>query len=596
MPQDNNGLRVEVIIILLIVVSLAAVARSISGRSSTCPSSSCHCAFTEHSVTVTCDRSESKMRTLQLVTPNKANDMGDNNSNATFEINAVKPDYFWLMTSAKIQSLNVAHNVISTLNNRSLAYLGYLTFIDLSYNNITEIESGAFQYVRTSLLYLYLHHNPLNNLKKNVFGDMTVLNILDLSYCELRNLDDAIFQDLIALKSLNLSSNSLCRISSQLLASLTKLVYLNLAQNPLVSIESAAFFHLRLLSTLNLSRTRLRFLPDDVFDALDNLVNLDLSYNVLTSIRLPPSRRNTSLLLELGNKAINPSQVPNSKGDIILSPDRNKSDVYTINAQNSKVNCSQVQVHSLPDQTENQNSLTSNAPMSDIPLKTSEQTRQQKQQHQQLSRYAVLESDEKLKVYGNMIHSIDTIGYDAKMPYNPNTGWMTAAVLGIVLMIFVIGILFDKLREKIRNQKRRLAEERTANRLEELKGSDDGDAEGQNDDYDDEECYYILNSVTVREKQSANAVPSDDDFSEQLSLTRGHVHEEDNFPVYEENGSHVMRETSAGIDLLIADGIHRYRIVEIDPLCPLHGHRRLETVVEVYPIPDDNSLETSTEI
>jgi Leucine-rich repeat (LRR) protein len=77
--------------------------------------------------------------------------------------------------------LDMSYNKIHTLRNRSLEYLMNLRFLDLSNNDLGQIEPEAFKGL-TKLTDMWLNHNILivNNICGNVFGNVKAIQNLRL--------------------------------------------------------------------------------------------------------------------------------------------------------------------------------------------------------------------------------------------------------------------------------------------------------------------------------------------------------------------------------------------------------------------------------
>ena len=77
--------------------------------------------------------------------------------------------------------LDMSYNQIHTLRNRALEYLMNLRFLDLSNNNLGQIEPEAFKGL-TKLTDMWLNHNILivNNICGNVFGNVKAIQNLRL--------------------------------------------------------------------------------------------------------------------------------------------------------------------------------------------------------------------------------------------------------------------------------------------------------------------------------------------------------------------------------------------------------------------------------
>lgn len=516
------------------------------------------------------------------------------------KVNGKAEHHFRLTMTLSVKSLSVTHNSIEHLANDTLAYLPSLRHLDLSHNVLTSIESGAFSHQSASLSSLLLHHNPLRTLAAAVFWHLANLRVLDLSHCSLHRLDDSVFRDLVALEHLNLSANSFCHVTAVLFTPLTSLSTLNLARNPIVSVESAAFSHLHQLTALNLSQTGLQTLPDSLFDSLERLEILDLSHNAIVSIRLPAWRRNNSLLLALGDSGtLGDSKM--ATADVIVTNSTQRSPIGR-QPTSENDNCSHVhaaQITSSDDEKLNSSGKKDTKASSD-----GGDAGQLKPE--------VLASRQRLQ-FGNGDNNEDTLtiedlGYDSRLPYDPQMGWMTAAVLGVVLLGFIVAIIVDKVRHRLRARKdmrlqlrlegaeqQHVHQPSSSSHLHPIEGLDDED--GVSDDYGDFDdvtgsAYRVLDAVTV--------MPSSQQQTSTLTYSADSA--EDNASEFNDEVENDVKPREGQRCLIVVEGGRRYRVVEVHPRCPLHGHptlssmrkilqttaaasQSLHTVVEVYPTP-----------
>ena len=153
-----------------------------------------------------------------------------------------------------------------------------IVFLDLSYNNIVEIDVDAFQNL-DGLQSLYLEYNRVQVLPKGVFGSLYNLNHLYLKGNQLEYLDPALFVGLKMLSYLDVSRNKMKYITTRMFEGLKNLNKLYLGRNQMSTIEACAFCGLNQLNTLNLYRNHIPTLEPGAFDGLDNLVKLDIGGN-----------------------------------------------------------------------------------------------------------------------------------------------------------------------------------------------------------------------------------------------------------------------------------------------------------------------------
>ena len=129
-----------------------------------------------------------------------------------------------------------------------------ITWLGLSYEDITELRSGDFKGL-SNLAYLGLSANDLTELPAGVFSGLSNLEELDLRSNELTGLPAGVFTGLSNLEELDLSLNELSEL------------------------PAGVFTGLSNLEELDLSTNELSELPRSIFDGLDNLKKLYLRVN-----------------------------------------------------------------------------------------------------------------------------------------------------------------------------------------------------------------------------------------------------------------------------------------------------------------------------
>ncbi|XP_062090988.1 receptor-like protein EIX2 [Humulus lupulus] len=197
-----------------------------------------------------------------------------------------------------------------------LPYLNYLRLssIDLSYTYIPSFIGNL-----TKLLYLNLSYNYMTGKIPPQLGNLSSLQFLDLGYNDLtiRNLDW--ISTLSSLRQLDLSGTNLAKMENlmQPICKLPHLTNLKLAGCNLHDI-TPSFVSLinssTSLSILDLSGNHLSiYTYQSLFSFLPNLVHLDLSYNMLSSI--PQAYRNMTAItyLDLSHNVVEGS-IPKSFG------------------------------------------------------------------------------------------------------------------------------------------------------------------------------------------------------------------------------------------------------------------------------------------
>ena len=108
--------------------------------------------------------------------------------------------------------------------------LHHLKWLDLSNNSIKIVEKGAFAGFG-KLIKIYLQQNSISNLDDDVFSDLLMLKMLDLSRNSFSEIPKAVIQS--SVKHLLLDKNSINHLTSEFFCSMPSLEQLSLEDNPI---------------------------------------------------------------------------------------------------------------------------------------------------------------------------------------------------------------------------------------------------------------------------------------------------------------------------------------------------------------------------
>ena len=103
---------------------------------------------------------------------------------------------------------------IETINETYFEFLPNLIYIDLTYNQIKDIDRYSFS-ILTDLHYLYLSENSLRQINRWYFQKLNKLVILDLNSNLISFIENRSFDDLISLEKLYLNQNKIKAIKSE---------------------------------------------------------------------------------------------------------------------------------------------------------------------------------------------------------------------------------------------------------------------------------------------------------------------------------------------------------------------------------------------
>ena len=129
------------------------------------------------------------------------------------------------------------------------------------------------------------------------------LQHLDLSFNNIEEIQQRTFYYLMDLRSLDMSQNLLDGVGD--LSGLTKLESLNLAYNRIKHIEYTSFEGLQALRVLDISHNRLTSVNEGPFDNLWDLAHLDVSCNKIESFFISSGLENLETLLIRSNHIMN---------------------------------------------------------------------------------------------------------------------------------------------------------------------------------------------------------------------------------------------------------------------------------------------------
>lgn len=222
-----------------------------------------------------------------------------------------------LLTSLNV-SQNSIHNVTLrdfvaleslVLNSNQLQNLQFLREfknlknLHVENNDLKEIKMGDFTNHETTLEYLNLAINIISSVERNAFDRLTQLKYLNMSHNSIETLQFfTIFSQLTALEVLDLNSNKLREIPSLQLFKMNNLRNLNVSSNFITEIPEKSFSGLFSLRQLNLQNNQIASLHANAFGQLFELEYLDLSGNRLTSLDVNlftiPSRKLKRLFLQ----------------------------------------------------------------------------------------------------------------------------------------------------------------------------------------------------------------------------------------------------------------------------------------------------------
>jgi len=185
-----------------------------------------------------------------------------------------------------VQNLDISDNVIESLDKTSLRDLGVISLVQLnaSRNYIRETHEEAFL-GQSKLQTVDLSSNSLMNIEPKTFIRNPSLDILSLSSNQYLHLpEEGPFLYSSSLRILQLSACNLSHIPPKAFQGLPNLQELYITYNKIGMLYNVQ--GVRHLTTLDVSHNYLRDLDSDIFTTLHELIDLNLTYNRLSTLNV----------------------------------------------------------------------------------------------------------------------------------------------------------------------------------------------------------------------------------------------------------------------------------------------------------------------
>jgi Leucine-rich repeat (LRR) protein len=190
-----------------------------------------------------------------------------------------------------LRNISMHQTSIETLSKRNFHGLSNLFFLEVSYNEVTEVNEGTFDDC-VELRSLVLERNRLPMLPAKLLWKLAKLDKVDLYANEITSLDLDTFKNNKQLTSIDLSYNRLTTLPPGIFDSLPLLKNLRLNVNKLSTIHSEWFRNCPELSRLLFAKNKISEIPVDVFDNSPNLTYIEFSNNPITTIDLKTFKNN----------------------------------------------------------------------------------------------------------------------------------------------------------------------------------------------------------------------------------------------------------------------------------------------------------------
>ncbi|XP_045449309.1 chaoptin [Melitaea cinxia] len=159
--------------------------------------------------------------------------------------------------------------------------------LDFSHNNISYIAPYYFRHADLTISELYLSHNMIRNVTREVFGSMLMLQYLDLSHNQIFHMEYDCFKKVKNLQIIDLSHNHLVELPVEVFHDMQALTAVDLSDNNLKNLADNLIIS-PALERLDLSDNDLSRIPTNSLSpaAAINLVELDLSGNTIPAVAI----------------------------------------------------------------------------------------------------------------------------------------------------------------------------------------------------------------------------------------------------------------------------------------------------------------------
>ena len=184
------------------------------------------------------------------------------------------------------------------LHKNVFANLTSLQLLDIGYNNLVAIPNMVDAGLSSSLESLMIHNNAIKEITPTTFNNLFSLQIINMNKNGIRRISTSAFVGLSQLRILTIETNYITSLRSKILDPLISLEELHLGQNNIVNIASDIFEYNQMLTYLSLRNNPLlgaSTLSPDIFSNASSLKLLDISGSGLYSTSLNMLAKLTTL-------------------------------------------------------------------------------------------------------------------------------------------------------------------------------------------------------------------------------------------------------------------------------------------------------------
>ncbi|CRL02651.1 CLUMA_CG015766, isoform A [Clunio marinus] len=192
------------------------------------------------------------------------------------------------MLPATLKVLSLSSNNFSRIPVEVLINCTELSYLNMGYNKLTNIDSNSFVGWGSEIQTLLLRNNKISDLEYGAFNGLDSIKEISLSFNDIHNIHPLVFENVSkSLKILELSFSIYSEdYPQEAISYLNELMWLGLDNNNLKLIPDDSLSTLFELTYINLSFNRLTLIPQQLFlvDIHRNLLEIDLSYNAIEKI------------------------------------------------------------------------------------------------------------------------------------------------------------------------------------------------------------------------------------------------------------------------------------------------------------------------
>ncbi|XP_071645952.1 uncharacterized protein [Temnothorax longispinosus] len=198
-----------------------------------------------------------------------------------------------------LEELYLDGNNLTTVPTASLKGPRAIKVLSLASNNIGSLSRDAFNTLGESLMRLDLSDNELSHMEDSAFSDVQHLLFLNISHNSLSRFNSDVFKGIFSLLQLDLSANFFQEFPTDALRHLTDLKFLNISNN-LITIEESSFEGLTKLKWLSLQDNNILLVPASALTQLPSLAHLHVQFNRIAALSSELIRATSTNLMTLG--------------------------------------------------------------------------------------------------------------------------------------------------------------------------------------------------------------------------------------------------------------------------------------------------------